>query len=138
MSEEAVKTNNYKSNFRLGLPPNKDHNMNFYMKPAIYLVIGILLLAMVNLNVGINDAGERTVIQYPWGTLVVKFTPAFTLNSLVAPKFIEMSSHSILINKMHMVKPALIIQVSTSVIRMAAQVRCLVKRGLPYLMMKQP
>lgn len=75
MSEEAVKTNNYKSNFRLGLPPNKDHNMNFYMKPAIYLVIGILLLAMINLNVGINDAGERTVIQYPWGTLVVKFTP---------------------------------------------------------------
>ncbi len=75
MSEEAIKTNNYKSSFRLGLPPNKDRNMNFYIKPVIYLVIGILLLIMVNLNMGINDAGERTVIQYPWGTLVVKFTP---------------------------------------------------------------
>ena len=75
MSEEAVKTNNYKSNFRLGLPPNQERDMNFFIKPVIYFIIGIVLLIVVNLNVGINDAGERTLVQYPWGTLVVKFTP---------------------------------------------------------------
>ena len=35
----------------------------------------ILLLVLINLNFGINDAGERTVIQFPTGTLLVKFTP---------------------------------------------------------------
>ena len=35
----------------------------------------LLLLTIIYWNFGINDAGERTVIQYPTGTLVVKFTP---------------------------------------------------------------
>lgn len=42
-----------------------------------WLFIGglLLLLVLMNLNFGINDAGERTVIQFPTGKLVVKFTP---------------------------------------------------------------
>ncbi|MDD1616834.1 MAG: hypothetical protein CG439_1989 [Methylococcaceae bacterium NSP1-2] len=49
--------------------------MNFPIKPISYFAIGIAVLVIINLNVGINDAGERTVIQYPWGTLKIKFTP---------------------------------------------------------------
>ncbi len=75
MNDELSKANN-KSSFRLGLPLiNQERNMNFPVKPISYLAIGIVALIIVNLNVGINDAGERTVIQYPWGTLVTKFTP---------------------------------------------------------------
>lgn len=37
------------------------------------VVIGTI--AIVPLTIGINDAGYRTVIQYPWGSLSVKFSP---------------------------------------------------------------
>ena len=40
-----------------------------------YAVIGITALIVINLCFAINDAGERTVVQYPTGTLFVKFTP---------------------------------------------------------------
>ena len=67
---------NTKSIFRFGLPTiNQERKMNLPIKPISYLALAIVALIVVNLNVGINDAGERTVIQYPWGTLVVKFTP---------------------------------------------------------------
>lgn len=65
-----------KVNFSLKLPQiNQGSNMNFPIKPVAYFsaVIGVLLV--FQLNFGINNAGERTVIQYPWGTLVVKFSP---------------------------------------------------------------
>jgi hypothetical protein len=75
MNDELLGTNR-KPNFNFGLPSiNKEHKMNLPMKPIGYLAIGIAALVVVNLNFGINDAGERTVIQYPWGTLVTKFTP---------------------------------------------------------------
>ena len=38
---------------------------------GIIVVVGILLA----LSAGINDAGNRTVVQYPTGKLLVKFTP---------------------------------------------------------------
>jgi|WetSurSiteA1Bulk_404760.scaffolds.fasta_scaffold00641_1 hypothetical protein len=76
MNNEHSESNPNKSSFRFGLPSiNQERKMNLPMKPISYLAIGIAALVIVNLNVGINDAGERTVIQYPWGTLVVKFTP---------------------------------------------------------------
>jgi hypothetical protein len=75
MNEENAKPSK-KSSFLLGLPPiNQEKKMNFPVKPVSYLAIGLAALFVINLNVGINDAGERTVIQYPWGALVVKFTP---------------------------------------------------------------
>ena len=40
--------------------------------PAVILVVG-LIIAM--LTMGINDAGQRTVIQIPSGQLIVKFNP---------------------------------------------------------------
>lgn len=40
-----------------------------------YLGISIVSLVALYLCFGINDAGERTVVQYPTGTLYVKFTP---------------------------------------------------------------
>jgi hypothetical protein len=75
MNEENEKPTK-KSSFLLGLPPiNQEKKMNFPMKTISYLAIGLAALFVINLNFGINDAGERTVIQYPWGALVVKFTP---------------------------------------------------------------
>lgn len=51
-------------------------NLKTFRKPTIVLVLlACALLLIMNLNVGINDAGERTVVQYPTGTLYVKFTP---------------------------------------------------------------
>ena len=75
MSEEAAKTNDYKAKFRLSLPPNQGNNMNTTMKFFGYFAAIVFVLLIFNLNFGINNAGERTVIQYPWGTLVVKFSP---------------------------------------------------------------
>lgn len=50
--------------------------MNSFYKS---LILGVILLAVTLTlgfcTAGINDAGHRTVIQYPTGTLVVKFTP---------------------------------------------------------------
>lgn len=40
-----------------------------------YVGISIVSLVALYLCFGINDAGERTVVQYPTGTLYVKFTP---------------------------------------------------------------
>lgn len=40
-----------------------------------YIVLIPVLIVLMNWNFGINDAGERTVIQYPTGKLLVKFTP---------------------------------------------------------------
>jgi regulator of protease activity HflC (stomatin/prohibitin superfamily) len=75
-NENSDANRNYKSKFSLNLPTiNKDNKMNLPIKPLRYLAAGILALVVVNVNFGINDAGERTVIQYPWGTLVTKFSP---------------------------------------------------------------
>ncbi|MCK5353552.1 MAG: hypothetical protein KAJ63_00425, partial [Methyloprofundus sp.] len=46
-------------------------NTKLFFPVAIMIAVG-LLLAM---SAGINDAGNRTVVQYPTGTLLVKFTP---------------------------------------------------------------
>lgn len=49
----------------------------FYMKigvPVVSLVVGLILLMS---TAGINDAGQRTVIQAPNGTMIVKFEPGF-------------------------------------------------------------
>ncbi len=46
--------------------------------PAKLLVVGLLFvgtLAIGFMAFGINNAGHRTVVQYPTGTLYVKFTP---------------------------------------------------------------
>ncbi|MDD2724505.1 MAG: SPFH domain-containing protein [Methylovulum sp.] len=45
------------------------------LKNAFYAAIGLAALIVVNLCFGINDAGERTVVQYPTGQLFVKFSP---------------------------------------------------------------
>ncbi|MCX7069154.1 MAG: SPFH domain-containing protein [Methylococcales bacterium] len=50
-------------------------HMNIPSKIVSYLGIGAVVFILITLNFGINDAGERTLIQYPWGTLMVKFTP---------------------------------------------------------------
>jgi hypothetical protein len=42
---------------------------------GIYAGSILLLIILCVLNWGINDAGHRTVIQYPWGTINVKFEP---------------------------------------------------------------
>lgn len=38
-------------------------------------VVGVISLILVGMNVGINDAGQRTVIQYPNGNMTVRFEP---------------------------------------------------------------
>jgi hypothetical protein len=46
--------------------------------PAKLISVGLLFvgaLAVLFMAFGINDAGHRTVVQYPTGTLYVKFTP---------------------------------------------------------------
>jgi hypothetical protein len=40
-----------------------------------YLIYVIMALMLIHFSFGINDAGERTVVQYPNGTLYVKFSP---------------------------------------------------------------
>jgi regulator of protease activity HflC (stomatin/prohibitin superfamily) len=59
-------------------PGNPNGRFNLPVVNSRYwLYIGglLLLLVLINLNFGINDAGNRTVIQYPTGKLMVKFTP---------------------------------------------------------------
>ncbi len=41
---------------------------------GVFTVILIIMMFMIS---GVNDAGHRTVIQYPTGTIVVKFEPGF-------------------------------------------------------------
>jgi hypothetical protein len=56
--------------------PNARFNLaNFNWHYLLYPAALVPLLVLINLNFGINDAGERTVIQFPTGTLLVKFTP---------------------------------------------------------------
>lgn len=39
-----------------------------------FLILAIIIL-LVLFSTGINDNGFRTVVQYPWGTTYIKFTP---------------------------------------------------------------
>jgi len=43
-----------------------------FLPPVLIIAIASVLLIM---SAGINDAGNRTVVQYPTGKLLVKFTP---------------------------------------------------------------
>ena len=42
------------------------------MPAGALIVLGLIIIPLL---IGINDAGHRTIIQYPTGTLVVKFQP---------------------------------------------------------------
>ena len=53
---------------------------NYPKKNIIYGAIGITTLLAITTCFGINDAGERTVVQFPTGTLFVKFTPGIYFN----------------------------------------------------------
>lgn len=57
--------------------PLKNRVWNMYLpeKLIAYVAVGIIALIVIYLCFGINNAGERTVVQYPTGTLFVKFTP---------------------------------------------------------------
>ncbi len=44
-------------------------------KLTIGVVLAVALLAILVMAFGINNAGHRTVVQYPTGTLYVKFSP---------------------------------------------------------------
>lgn len=45
------------------------------MNVKIFAPIIIVIAALLLMSAGINDAGNRTVVQYPTGKLLVKFTP---------------------------------------------------------------
>jgi len=45
------------------------------LKHAVYVGLSVAGLMVIYMNFGINDAGERTVVQYPTGQLFVKFSP---------------------------------------------------------------
>jgi regulator of protease activity HflC (stomatin/prohibitin superfamily) len=49
--------------------------MNISLKSGLYAVAAFIGLIVLFWCFGINDAGHRTVVQYPNGTLVVKFDP---------------------------------------------------------------
>lgn len=49
--------------------------MDFLKRYSIQLAIFAIILMLLPWLAGINNAGERTLIQYPNGTLVVKFQP---------------------------------------------------------------
>ena len=48
---------------------------NFSPKLIVIGLLSVGLLAILFMAFGINNAGHRTVVQYPTGTLYVKFTP---------------------------------------------------------------
>jgi len=48
---------------------------NLPIKSVTSMVVFAGLIAIAYMSFGINDAGHRTVVQYPTGTLYVKFTP---------------------------------------------------------------
>ncbi|MGH8557125.1 MAG: hypothetical protein ACRESZ_06610, partial [Methylococcales bacterium] len=54
---------------------NRVSNMTFPGNMISFAVIAMIALISTNLLFGINDAGERTVVQYPTGTLYIKFSP---------------------------------------------------------------
>ncbi|MFI3221187.1 MAG: SPFH domain-containing protein [Methylococcales bacterium] len=70
--QSYLKTN---PNFKINPNLKMSLHMNIPSKIVSYLGIGAVVFILIPLNFGINDAGERTVIQYPNGTLYVKFTP---------------------------------------------------------------
>jgi SPFH domain/Band 7 family protein len=45
------------------------------VKSTLSIIVIIVFTGLVAMSAGINDAGHRTVVQYPTGTLLVKFTP---------------------------------------------------------------
>lgn len=44
------------------------------------LITLVIILIVLPFTMGVNNGGERTVIQYPWGTMTVKFDPGPYLN----------------------------------------------------------
>lgn len=52
-------------------------NVKRFGIPALILIVGLIITAM---TAGINDAGQRTVVQYPSGHLLVKFSPGIYLS----------------------------------------------------------
>lgn len=53
--------------------------MNTKYLPRIIIIAAIFIVAFMSM--GINDAGNRTVVQYPTGQLFVKFTPGWYLKA---------------------------------------------------------
>lgn len=49
--------------------------LNLGTSLIIKLFIVVLLVFLIMMSTGINDNGYRTVVQYPWGTTFIKFTP---------------------------------------------------------------
>jgi hypothetical protein len=49
--------------------------LNLSMKSILYMAGALVSFVVLMFCFGINDAGHRTVVQYPTGTLFVKFTP---------------------------------------------------------------
>jgi len=58
-------------------PPSqpRGYNMNLNWKSVTAIAVLVLTLLVSPLLIGINDAGHRTVIQFPNGTLSYKFDP---------------------------------------------------------------
>ncbi len=52
-------------------------SMKTIVRIAIPVIIMLGLLVTAPMTIGINDAGQRTVIQYPSGELIVKFSPGW-------------------------------------------------------------
>lgn len=53
--------------------------MNIKYLPRIIIIAAVFIVAFMSM--GINDAGNRTVVQYPTGQLFVKFTPGLYLKA---------------------------------------------------------
>ena len=51
------------------------------MKKALWGIVAISMLFIVPMSVGINDAGYRTVVQWPNGTTFVKFSPGMYMQA---------------------------------------------------------
>ncbi|GAB6141008.1 hypothetical protein JCM14076_17370 [Methylosoma difficile] len=57
------------------LDPIKNRFVQLPSKTLLYGAIAFAGFGLLAFNFGINNAGDRTVIQYPTGALVVKFSP---------------------------------------------------------------
>ena len=49
--------------------------MNIPIKAIAAGILAVLLIITLKMGTGINDSGQRTVVQYPNGTMVFKFDP---------------------------------------------------------------
>lgn len=49
------------------------------IKWILFAVVLLVVVIFFSCTIGINDAGQRTVVQYPNGSLFVKFTPGWYL-----------------------------------------------------------